>query len=85
MTDRLWFRAKTYGWGWTPATWEGWAVMGVYVVLVAGWIAYLGARGHLSAGLDRALFIGLPIVVLTACLAVICWLKGERPGWRWGK
>jgi predicted GH43/DUF377 family glycosyl hydrolase len=23
----FWFRAKEYGWGWYPATWEGWLVL----------------------------------------------------------
>ena len=26
MADRPWFRARTSGLGWTPITWEGWAV-----------------------------------------------------------
>jgi hypothetical protein len=36
----LWFRPKSFGYGWTPATWEGWLVTGlavVVVVVVAGW------------------------------------------------
>jgi hypothetical protein len=29
---RLWFRARSYGWGWTPATVEGWLVMLAFLV-----------------------------------------------------
>jgi hypothetical protein len=33
-----WFRPKRYGWGLTPATWQGWLVTGAYVagVIVLG-------------------------------------------------
>src|SRR5215472_16377344 len=30
--DHLWFRAKSYGWGWTPASVEGWLVLGLFMV-----------------------------------------------------
>jgi hypothetical protein len=26
MGERYWFRPKSFGYGWTPITWEGWAV-----------------------------------------------------------
>lgn len=29
----FWFRAKEYGWGWYPATWEGWLVLLVFIAL----------------------------------------------------
>jgi hypothetical protein len=28
---------------------------------------------------------GAGLAVLTTLLVGICWLKGEPPGWRWGK
>ena len=31
-----WFKRKLYGWGWTPATWQGWFAIGVYVLLILG-------------------------------------------------
>jgi len=32
---RLWFRARGYGWGWTPVTLEGWIVVLAFLVAVA--------------------------------------------------
>lgn len=29
-----WFRPKRVGWGWSPASWEGWTVTAAVVVLV---------------------------------------------------
>src|ERR1043166_6380357 len=35
-TKQYWFRAKRYGWGWgMPATWQGWALLLGYFVLIA--------------------------------------------------
>jgi hypothetical protein len=30
MTTKLWFKAKNYGWGWYPITWQGWLITGLY-------------------------------------------------------
>ena len=83
MEKRLWFKAKTYGWGWTPATWEGWAVIGVYALLL---IAIL-KRADLVVRTAREtlLEVTLPILVMTAVLIGISYWKGEPPRWRWGQ
>ena len=31
--SKLWFRAKNYGWGWYPCSWEGWTVLLIWVLL----------------------------------------------------
>lgn len=88
MAGPAWFRAKRYGWGWTPATWQGWAVTAVYALAVLGWAAYLLIhRGVLRNWQDgSAVLIGVaPVLVLSAAVVAICWIKGERPGWHWGK
>ena len=73
----LWFKAKRYGWGWTPSTWQGWAVMVVFVVAFTAWLAWWvnGERHPLGM---------LPLLVLTAALILICWKTGEPPRWQWG-
>ena len=71
---KFWFPAKTFGWGWgVPVVWQGWVVLGAYGLLLGLGFAWLGARGGQVAA-----------VVLTVLLVFICWLKGERPRWRWG-
>lgn len=77
-----WFRAKWFGWGWVPATWEGWMVILVYIAL----LLLLTANAHTSAKThDAFLNIFVPVNVLTAILLVICIVKGERPHWSWGR
>jgi len=80
MTDepRYWFPAKRYGWGWGPPTvWQGWLVLiGFFALVLAGAVLVLPQRGPV-------VFVAYTLV-LSVVLMVICWIKGERPRWRWG-
>jgi uncharacterized membrane protein YhaH (DUF805 family) len=80
-----WFKAKLYGWGWTPARWQGWLVIIVYIALVLT-IALKGEEsipGNPDSGTNFLVF-ALPIIILTALLIFICYKKGEKPRWQWG-
>lgn len=79
---KLWFGAKKYGWGWTPITWEGWAVTIGYIVIVLGCSLTLDEKSSAR----EVLFMGvLPTILATISLIRICYKKGEPPRWRWGK
>ena len=73
-----WFPAKRYGWGWgLPCAWQGWLVLAVYAVLIlVGAFLFPPVAQHYS-------FIAC-VTGLTAVLVLVCWVKGEPPGWRWG-
>ncbi|MBA4016819.1 MAG: hypothetical protein C0483_06505 [Pirellula sp.] len=74
---RYWFPAKTYGWGWGfPLTWEGWAVMLSWIVLLL-----LGSTLLVERSLP-AFFVFEAVMV--TLLLVVCYVKGEPPRWRWG-
>ena len=75
---KIWFPAKKYGWGWgPPVRWQGWVVMAVWLALLIAGITELTPKSvALSALYEFILLIGLMIV---------CYLKGEKPRWRWGK
>ena len=76
---KIWFPAKTYGWGWgLPLCWQGWVVMGVYLAAMAAILAALPGPKHIHAKL--ACVFGLSLL-----LVAICWWKGEKPEWRWGE
>jgi len=87
MAGELWFRTKTYGWGWTPANWKGRAVTIAYFLVCALWLVDVVTEENLAAADTSKLVLKLAVMVLipTAILFAICWLKGERPRWRWGK
>ncbi len=78
---KYWFVAKTYGWGWTPAIWQGWAVLAVYIVLVTLFSLTINDYSPLREVVFTFL---LPIFLLTITLIRICYAKGEKPSWRWG-
>ena len=74
----VWFPAKRYGWGWgPPCSWQGWVVLAV-------WVALLCAGGVFLAPKAVGLFVAYAFA-LGIALFLICFLKGEKPRWRWGK
>ena len=81
-SEHLWFKRKLYGWGWTPATWQGWLVILVYVVLVALFAFTIDENSPAR----EVFFTGiLPVALLTIALISICYKFGEKPRWQWGK
>ncbi len=77
-----WFRAKRYGWGWYPSTWQGWTVILLYAIILFFIFLTLDSELHSPIETMKQFF---PIeLVLTAILIVVCYIKGERPSWRWG-
>lgn len=90
---KLWFRAKEFGWGWFPISWQGWAVTVFYALLFTiafliffGWVgaaaeSRVGARDIIFGVLE---FAGI-IALLSYSLYRVCVRFGEKPSWRWGK
>lgn len=81
MQNDLWFKRKTYGWGWTPANWKGWAATAVYILALIGYPFF--SRYGLYQFSDVVFLI--LVIVLTAVFIFIAYKKGEKPEWRWGK
>lgn len=83
---QYWFKAKRYGWGWTPATWQGWLIIFLYIALILILVSTKEdvILGNPSSG-SNFLTFALPIIALTTLLIFICYKKGEKPGWHWGK
>jgi hypothetical protein len=80
-----WFRARAYGWGWTPVSIEGWLVVAGFLVavLVSALILANRVRAGADARTATVIFV-LWLGVLVAALIATCWATGERPGWHWG-
>jgi hypothetical protein len=74
-----WFPAKRYGCGWGfPLVWQGWVVLALFVILIAGGAIFLLPSG------GPLFFVGY-VIALIVLLVIVCWLKGEPPRWRWGE
>ncbi|MGE0631372.1 MAG: hypothetical protein AB7O96_03120 [Pseudobdellovibrionaceae bacterium] len=80
MSQNLWFKKKSYGWGWTPASWQGWVATFIYTLLVIGY-PLLGEFGFLKY--EGSLFTVL-LLISTVAFIVLCYKKGEKPSWSWG-
>ena len=83
MKKTYWFRAKTYGWGWVPATWQGWVILGIYVLALVLRATQLEMQLHTQS--QFLIRFALEAIGLTIILIGICYLTGEPPKWRWGK
>ena len=77
--DGYWFKRKLYGWGWTPATWQGWVVIGIFIV----YVCYSAFALEFDPTQNMALFL-VEIIVAIIILLLICYKKGEKPKWQWG-
>jgi len=77
---KLWFGAKKYGYGWTPITWEGWAILVVFTVFIT-WRSF--KINPSSTG--SIIQLVLESLVAVSILIWICVKKGEKARWRWGK
>lgn len=79
--QNYWFKRKLFGWGWTPATWQGWLVTVIYVSIVL--VIALTVDESITARemiMPAILLIGL----LTLIFIYIAYKKGEKPKWQWG-
>jgi hypothetical protein len=91
---RRWFKAKEYGWGWTPVTWEGWLTTLLFAVgyacIAISYVSWFGTAtdaggaDYRGVALSTLEFLGAG-ALLTYVLFRICIRFGEKPSWRWGK
>ncbi len=82
---KMWFGSKTYGYGWVPNSWQGWASLGVWgiaVFLSTGWFA--GKEG-VEPQETYTLLYTLMMLLSTGVLVLVSKLKGPKAKWRWGK
>lgn len=63
VTRKPWFTAKRYGgYGWSPCSWEGWAVTGLSIAVIVG----------LSTAFPHRAWI--PLVIVLPSLIVVIYL-----------
>ena len=78
--NKLWFKAKRYGWGWYPCSWEGWLTILLWVFLFVLINAVFKNDFTTKTLIYRFVFIFVSLFILI----YICYKKGEKPYWRWG-
>ncbi len=78
---KYWFKAKTFGYGWYPSTWQGGIVVSVYLVVLGAFVWWFVRN---AKTFNVWLYLG-GVLALTSILIFICYKKGEPARWRWGK
>lgn len=71
---KVWFKAKRFGYGWYPATWQGKVIVLAYIILLI--LALITFP-------DNALILFIICAVLTTALFLISKHTGEPARWRW--
>jgi hypothetical protein len=70
VTKKAWFGPKKYlGWGWSPRTWQGWAVTAVTVVLLIASLTFLG---------NPTRYIAFAVIIVAHLLVML--FTGDLPG-----
>ena len=80
---KIWFVKKRYGWGWRPVTWQGWIISFLYLLSLLKFFIISEMKSH--SGSDVLISFALPFIILTSIFIFICYKKGEKPRWQWGK
>lgn len=84
-TKNYWSKRKRYGFGWTPTTWQGWTVLGVWLAFVFIATLYFSKLSNDSNDGELALiYMGL-VFLSTVPMILVFWMTGPKPKWRWGK
>jgi hypothetical protein len=84
--EEYWFKRKKYGYGWTPATREGWFVTLTFIAVVI----FFATNGNLLAPLFSSsdslwsLFFS-PLVFSVVAYLIIVYRTGEPGKWQWGE
>ncbi len=76
-----WFKAKKYGWGWQPSSWQGWLVLILFFGFSYWRFWQIDLTDSASQSLRPFLFELLGLVFV---LILICVRTGEKPHWQWG-
>ncbi|HTE48375.1 MAG TPA: hypothetical protein VK675_00510 [Candidatus Paceibacterota bacterium] len=80
--EGYWFKRKLYGWGWTPARWQGWVVLAIFVALAVFNFYRIDANSH--SGSDTLINFIPQTILLVIIFFAFCCSKGEKPHWQWG-
>lgn len=81
--NNIWFKRKKYGWGWTPVTWQGWATLILYIILMV-WIFNIFPLSEKIISKENF----LPLALWFDTTVILVWIsykKGESPKWQWGE
>lgn len=81
-TKKIWFKRKRYGYGWQPASVEGWIVLLLYLCVLFFIFKPISPKENFSV--NTLVNFGPKFIIASVVLIFICYKKGEKPKWTWG-
>ncbi len=81
---QYWFRPKRYGYGATPITWEGWAVVLIFAALMAASVIVMN---WFAGAANVSVWLIWATVVAAGVLWLVQFSRRRTDGewcWRWG-
>ena len=86
---QYWFKPKTYGYGATPANWQGWLATTVFVaVLLSASVVILASQQNPPSGPGAWQIEAWALAVSALTLGFVWLARAKTDGqwtWRWGK
>jgi uncharacterized membrane protein YhaH (DUF805 family) len=80
----MWFKEKRYGFGWEPASWQGWVAVIIHLFSNALLLLYMASKEGYS-GQQSFLVYTVPFLLVSSALLIyLCYKKGPKPKWKWG-
>lgn len=83
--QKIWFKAKRTGWGWTPVTWEGWLVTLVCSAAYAFGISKILMEVQKNPAYESwaPYTVAAWVAAVSYVFILICYRTGEKPEWPW--
>ena len=78
---QIWFKAKEYGYGWYPVTWQGWATIAAYIIF--NFSNYFLIKSQTNSESDILVNFIFDILLSTLLLVLVAMSKGEKSSWQW--
>jgi hypothetical protein len=84
MSSQYWFRPKSFGYGATPITWEGWAVTLASAAITVGSILAIVISEGRQWPDRRALQVVCLLLIVATIIASVVVSRAKTDGeWRW--
>lgn len=78
-SQKIWFKAKEYGWGWYPCSWEGVLTLFMFVTIYVILLVHIINQNKIFNIISGAVIIFILLIIFI----FVCYKKGEKPAWRW--
>ncbi len=82
--NNYWFKRKRYGYGFVPVTWQGWASIGIYLLVIFGGLLSIRDMPEDDFSAEASIYL-LVVLIATSALIIVSYKHGPTLKWRWGK